>query len=78
MEHCRAEHAGRLCSSTAAAPSSTCTDTGAVGYQFHWDPDHYIELMRAEVPDYDRLQETTADVTRPIASRSILESMLVR
>ena len=23
--------------------------------QFHWDPDGYLEMVRAEVPDYDRL-----------------------
>jgi tRNA (cmo5U34)-methyltransferase len=28
--------------------------------QYHWDPDSYLALMRAEVLDYDRLQEETA------------------
>jgi tRNA (cmo5U34)-methyltransferase len=25
--------------------------------QFHWDPDAYLEMVRAEVPDYDRIQD---------------------
>ncbi len=33
--------------------------------QFHWNPDTYRELMRSEVPDYDRLQ---AEVARACAS----------
>jgi tRNA (cmo5U34)-methyltransferase len=28
--------------------------------QFHWDPSSYLELIREEVPDYDRLQEHVA------------------
>lgn len=44
-----------------------------MGYQFHWDPERYLERMRAEVPDFDRLQEETAEATRPIEARAILE-----
>jgi tRNA (cmo5U34)-methyltransferase len=28
--------------------------------QFHWDPESYLELMRSEVPDYERLQDEVA------------------
>ncbi len=38
-------------------------DTDAVGYQFHWDAETYLDLMRAEVPAYERLQEATANAT---------------
>jgi tRNA (cmo5U34)-methyltransferase len=40
------------------------------GSQFHFFPDDYLELVRAEVPDYDRLQELVADATtgRPITT----------
>jgi tRNA (cmo5U34)-methyltransferase len=40
--------------------------------QFHWDPDGYLDLMRAEVPDYERLQQEMAVATGQGASR-ILE-----
>jgi hypothetical protein len=35
-----------------------------VGYQFHWDAETYLDLMRAEVPVYERLQEATANATQ--------------
>ena len=44
-----------------------------MGHQFHWDAETYLESMRAEVPDYDRLQEETAEATRPVEARAILE-----
>ncbi len=28
------------------------SDTDDVGYQFHWDAETYLDLMRAEVPVY--------------------------
>ena len=37
--------------------------TDDVGYQFHWDAETYLDLMRAEVPAYERLQEATANAT---------------
>jgi tRNA (cmo5U34)-methyltransferase len=40
--------------------------------QFHWDPGSYLALMRAEVPDYEELQEQAAGATGTDASR-ILE-----
>ncbi|HVN50187.1 MAG TPA: class I SAM-dependent methyltransferase [Acidimicrobiales bacterium] len=33
------------------------------GSQFHFLPDDYLELIRAEVPDYDRLQALVAEAT---------------
>ena len=59
--------------STQAAAVHNCADTGGVGHQFHWDAETYLESMRAEVPDYDRLQEETAEATRPVEARAILE-----
>jgi tRNA (cmo5U34)-methyltransferase len=40
--------------------------------EFHWDPDSYLALMAAEVPDYERLQDETAAATGTRARR-ILE-----
>ncbi len=37
--------------------------------QFHWDPDTYLELMREEVPGYDRLQEQATAATGSGATR---------
>jgi tRNA (cmo5U34)-methyltransferase len=37
--------------------------------QYHWDPDDYVELMRAEVPDYERLQDETAGASAVGAGR---------
>ena len=44
-----------------------------MGYQFHWDADTYLELVRAEVSDYDRLQEETAAATQSVEAHAILE-----
>jgi len=44
-----------------------------VGYQFHWDAKTYLELMHAEVPAYEDLQEATANATLGINARLILE-----
>jgi tRNA (cmo5U34)-methyltransferase len=41
--------------------------------QFHWDPASYLELMRQEVPDYERLQEEAAAASRGLEVESILE-----
>jgi tRNA (cmo5U34)-methyltransferase len=41
--------------------------------QFHWDPDSYLELMRAEVPLYERLQEEVAAATGGAGVRRVLE-----
>jgi tRNA (cmo5U34)-methyltransferase len=41
--------------------------------QFHWDPDRYLEMVRAEVPDYDRLQDELARATDGVDARRVLE-----
>jgi tRNA (cmo5U34)-methyltransferase len=41
--------------------------------QFHWDPDGYLEMVRAEVPDYDRIQDELALATDGIDARRVLE-----
>ena len=41
--------------------------------QFHFDPATYTELMREEVPDYDRLQEAVAAATDGIAVSRVLD-----
>jgi tRNA (cmo5U34)-methyltransferase len=41
--------------------------------QFHWDPDGYLEMVRQEVPDYDRLQDEVALATDGVDARRVLE-----
>jgi tRNA (cmo5U34)-methyltransferase len=41
--------------------------------QFHWDPDGYLEMVRTEVPDYDRIQDELALATDGIDARRVLE-----
>jgi tRNA (cmo5U34)-methyltransferase len=41
--------------------------------QFHWDPDGYLEMVRTEVPDYDRLQDELARATEGVDARRALE-----
>jgi tRNA (cmo5U34)-methyltransferase len=41
--------------------------------QFHWDPDAYLEMVRAEVPDYDRIQDELARATDGVDARRVLE-----
>ena len=41
--------------------------------QFHFDPDSYLAMMRADVPRYDELQDVVAAVTAGLAARRILE-----
>ena len=45
---------------------------GAVG-QFHFTPEHYLELMHDEVPGYEELQEETARATEGAPAATILE-----
>lgn len=40
--------------------------------QFHWTPDEYLDLIRAEVPRYEELQERTIDAI-PFAPKRVLE-----
>jgi len=44
-----------------------------VGDQFHFHPEAYLELVRSEVPAYDRLQDVVAQVTSGLDARSILD-----
>lgn len=41
--------------------------------QFHFDPETYLELMAAEVPDYERLQAEVAGATAGRAVRRFLD-----
>ena len=41
--------------------------------QFHWDPDGYLEMVREEVPDYDRVQDELARATDGVDVRRVLE-----
>ena len=41
--------------------------------QFHFDPATYLDLIRADVPAYDELQERVAAATAELAARRVLE-----
>jgi tRNA (cmo5U34)-methyltransferase len=41
--------------------------------QFHFDPDTYLDMVRAEVPDYEHLQQVVADATDDVAAETILD-----
>ncbi len=41
--------------------------------QFHFDPGTYLEMVRAEVPDYDQLQEVVAEAASEIPAHAILD-----
>jgi tRNA (cmo5U34)-methyltransferase len=41
--------------------------------QFHFDPDTYMDLMRAEVPRYETLQATLAGATARVEAVDILD-----
>lgn len=41
--------------------------------QFHLDPSTYIDMVRAEVPVYDELQDAVADATAGLAVRTVLD-----
>jgi tRNA (cmo5U34)-methyltransferase len=41
--------------------------------QFHFDPDTYLAIVRAEVPDYEQLQEIVADAAGEVAAVAILD-----
>jgi tRNA (cmo5U34)-methyltransferase len=41
--------------------------------QFHFDPATYRDLMAAEVPAFERLQDEVADASRTAPARTILE-----
>jgi tRNA (cmo5U34)-methyltransferase len=44
-----------------------------VAEQFHFHPEHYDELVRAEVPRYDELQATVAGAAGEVAAARILD-----
>jgi tRNA (cmo5U34)-methyltransferase len=41
--------------------------------QFHFEPERYLQLMHAEVPGYEELQEETARATEGLVVETILE-----
>jgi tRNA (cmo5U34)-methyltransferase len=41
--------------------------------QFHWDPETYLELMREELPVYDRLQDEVVQGAAELRVRRILD-----
>ena len=41
--------------------------------QFHFDPGTYLEMVRAEVPDYEQLQEVVAEAASEIRADTILD-----
>jgi tRNA (cmo5U34)-methyltransferase len=41
--------------------------------QYHFDPSTYLEMIRADVPDYDRLQDEIAAATADVRATRILE-----
>ena len=41
--------------------------------QFHFDPDTYLDMVRAEVPDYEHLQQVVADATDDVVAEAILD-----
>jgi tRNA (cmo5U34)-methyltransferase len=44
-----------------------------MGNQWHLDSASYLEVVRAEIPEYDQLQSALADATSVVAARSILD-----
>jgi tRNA (cmo5U34)-methyltransferase len=41
--------------------------------QYHFDPDTYLDMVRAEVPDYEELQAVIAEAAGEIAAEAILD-----
>jgi len=41
--------------------------------QFHFDPDTYLDMVRAEVPAYEHLQQVVADATEAVAAETVLD-----
>lgn len=44
-----------------------------MGDQFHFHPESYLELVRAEVPDYELLQDTLAGAAGEVDASSVLD-----
>jgi tRNA (cmo5U34)-methyltransferase len=56
----------------AGRAGRSTTPEVSVSAQFHWNPDTYLEEIRADVPRYDELQERTIDAI-PFAPERVLE-----
>jgi tRNA (cmo5U34)-methyltransferase len=41
--------------------------------QFHFDPDTYLDMVRAEVPAYEELQDAVGEAAGEVTARSILD-----
>jgi tRNA (cmo5U34)-methyltransferase len=41
--------------------------------QFHFTPDSYVEMIRADVERFDEFQDAIADATRRVEARAVLE-----
>jgi tRNA (cmo5U34)-methyltransferase len=41
--------------------------------QYHFRPDDYLDMIRADVERFDELQDTVADATRGVPARRVLE-----
>ena len=54
-------------------PNENAAPQPGLSIQFHWNPDEYLALMEAEVPDYEHLQEELVAATRGMDARSILD-----
>ena len=65
------EHSGTLpISPVRPAPARYVR---AVGNQWHFDPDSYLEMVRSEIPSYDELQTKVAAATSAVVARKILD-----
>src|SRR5687767_11983994 len=53
-------------------PRITIASSSPMAAQFHWDPETYLEMIRAEVPRYDELQ-TAAIEAIPFPPMTVLE-----
>ena len=54
-------------------PNENAAPHPGLSIQFHWNPDEYLALMEAEVPDYEHLQEELVAATRGLDAGSILD-----
>jgi tRNA (cmo5U34)-methyltransferase len=47
-------------------------EVSGVSAQFHWNPDTYLEQIRAEVPRFDEIQQAAVDAI-PLAPKRVLD-----
>jgi tRNA (cmo5U34)-methyltransferase len=45
----------------------------APGNQYHFDPSTYVDMVRSEVPAYDRFQDAVAEAGRSVVAEAVLE-----